>query len=69
MKAGKDCLPAYFIIDLASAAAKFFDQINTALFAKPTVIATKRRQNLAKQGYASDGKKAAGFQHGKSEYF
>jgi chromosome partitioning protein len=57
MTAAKDPIPPYFNIDPARAAAKLSDPISTARFAKAAAFAAKGRQDLAKRGYAPDGKK------------
>ncbi|MEB8386450.1 AAA family ATPase [Rhodobacteraceae bacterium KMM 6894] len=57
MTAGKDPIPPYFNIDPAKAAAKLSEPISTARFAKAAAFAAKGRQDLAKRGYAPDGKK------------
>ncbi len=57
MAAGKDPLPPYFNIDPAEAARKLSDPIDTARFAKAAAFATKGREDLARRGYAPDGKK------------
>lgn len=57
MTSGKDGLPPYFNIDPATAAAKLSEPINTARFAKAAAFAAKGRQDLARRGYAPDGKK------------
>lgn len=57
MSGGKDHLPPYFNIDPAAAAAKLSEPIGTARFAKAAAFAAKGRQDLAKRGYAPDGKK------------
>lgn len=57
MTTGKEPLPPYFNIDPAAAAAKLSDPIDTARFAKAAAFAGKGRQDLARRGYAPDGKK------------
>lgn len=57
MTTGKDPLPPYFNIDPAAAAAKLSEPISTARFAKAAAFAAKGREDLAKRGYAPDGKK------------
>ncbi|PVA09088.1 ATPase [Pelagivirga sediminicola] len=57
MTSPKDPLPPYFNIDPAAAAAKLSDPIDTARFAKAAAFAAKGRQDLARRGYAPDGKK------------
>ncbi|WP_324755383.1 AAA family ATPase [Roseovarius sp. Pro17] len=57
MTTGKDPLPPYFNIDPAAAAAKLSDPVGTARFAKAAAFASKGRQDLARRGYAPDGKK------------
>ena len=57
MTAGKDPLPPYFNIDPAAAAARLSDPIDTARFAKAAAFATRGREDLARRGYAPDGKK------------
>ncbi|MEI4263157.1 AAA family ATPase [Roseovarius sp. D0-M9] len=57
MTSGKEPLPPYFNIDPAAAAAKLSDPIDTARFAKAAAFAGKGRQDLARRGYAPDGKK------------
>ncbi|MFX0543560.1 AAA family ATPase [Roseovarius sp. S4756] len=57
MTTGKEPLPPYFNIDPAAAAAKLSDPIDTARFAKAAAFASKGRQDLARRGYAPDGKK------------
>ncbi len=53
----KTPLPPYFGIDPAAAGAKLSPQIDTARFAKAASFAAKGRDDLAKRGYAPDGKK------------
>ena len=57
MSAGKDDLPPYFNINPARAAAKLSDPIDTARFAKAAAFAARGREDLAKRGYAPDGRK------------
>ncbi|MDF1857174.1 AAA family ATPase [Pseudooceanicola sp.] len=57
MSAGKDDLPPYFNIDPAKAASKLSDPIDTARFAKAAAFAARGREDLAKRGYAPDGRK------------
>ena len=57
MSTGKDPLPPYFNIDPAAAAARLTDPIDTARFAKAAAFAAKGRQDLARRGYAPDGRK------------
>ncbi|WP_272010664.1 AAA family ATPase [Roseovarius sp. ZX-A-9] len=57
MTAGKDPIPPYFNIDPAAAAAKLSEPISTARFAKAAAFAARGREDLAKRGYAPDGKK------------
>ncbi len=57
MSTGKDPLPPYFNIDPAAAAAKLSEPIGTARFAKAAAFAGKGREDLARRGYAPDGKK------------
>ncbi|WP_112313205.1 AAA family ATPase [Pseudogemmobacter bohemicus] len=54
---GKADLPPYFNIDPAQAAARLSGPIDTARFAKAAAFATRGRDDLAKRGYAPDGKK------------
>lgn len=54
---GKDSLPPYFNIDPERAAKKLSDPIDTARFAKAAAFAGRGRDDLAKRGYAPDGKK------------
>ncbi|SED29893.1 AAA family ATPase [Rhodobacter sp. 24-YEA-8] len=54
---GKTDLPPYFNIDPAQAAARLADPIDTARFAKAAAFASRGRDDLAKRGYAPDGKK------------
>lgn len=54
---GKSPLPPYFGIDPARAEAKLSQPIDTARFAKAAAFASKGRDELAKNGYAPDGKK------------
>ena len=57
MSSGKDTLPPYFNIDPERAAAKLSDPIGTARFAKAAAFAARGREDLAKRGYAPDGRK------------
>lgn len=57
MSAGKDDLPPYFNINPAKAASKLSDPIDTARFAKAATFAARGREDLAKRGYAPDGRK------------
>ncbi|WP_120499056.1 AAA family ATPase [Roseovarius sp. EL26] len=57
MTSGKDHLPPYFNIDPAAAAERLSDPIDTARFAKAAAFAGRGREDLAKRGYAPDGKK------------
>jgi chromosome partitioning protein len=50
-------VPPYLNLDPARAAAKLPDPINTARFAKAASFCAKGREDLAKRGYAPDGKK------------
>lgn len=54
---GKADLPPYFNIDPAQAASKLTPAIDTARFAKAAAFASRGRDDLAKRGYAPDGKK------------
>lgn len=54
---GKSPLPPYFGIDPAGAEASLSQPIDTARFAKAAAFASKGRDELAKNGYAPDGKK------------
>lgn len=54
---GKTPLPPYFGIDPKAAEARLSDPIDTARFAKAAAFAEKGRDELAKGGYAPDGKK------------
>ncbi|WP_424934328.1 AAA family ATPase [Amaricoccus macauensis] len=49
--------PPYFHLDPERAAAKLSAPVDTARFAKAAAFATRGRQDLAKKGYAPDGKK------------
>ncbi|GHF06156.1 ATPase [Aliiroseovarius zhejiangensis] len=49
--------PPYFNIDPEAASAKLSDPISTARFAKAAAFASKGRDDLAKRGYAPDGRK------------
>ncbi len=55
--AGKPDLPPYLGIDPAQAAAKLSGPIDTARFAKAAAFAAKGRDDLARRGYAPDGRK------------
>ncbi|MDA8586548.1 AAA family ATPase, partial [Rhodobacteraceae bacterium] len=56
--AGKDIRnPPYHSIDPKRAADKLSDPVTTQRFAKAAAFATKGREDLAKRGYAPDGKK------------
>ncbi|MEP3034242.1 MAG: AAA family ATPase, partial [Pseudoruegeria sp.] len=57
MVIGKEPLPPYFNIDPATAAEKLSEPIDTARFAKAAAFAGKGRDDLARRGYAPDGKK------------
>ena len=57
MSTGKDDYPPYFNIDPEAAAAKLSDPIDTARFAKAAAFAARGRDDLAKRGYAPDGRK------------
>ncbi|OED49861.1 ATPase [Rhodobacteraceae bacterium (ex Bugula neritina AB1)] len=50
-------LPPYFNLDPAAAAAKLGDPVDTAKFAKAAAFAGRGRDDLAKRGYAPDGRK------------
>jgi chromosome partitioning protein len=50
-------LPPYLNLDPAAAAAKLPDPIDTARFAKAASFCAKGREDLARRGYAPDGKK------------
>ncbi|UWR24551.1 AAA family ATPase [Sulfitobacter sp. S190] len=54
---GKSDTPAYFNIDPAKAAETLSDPIDTARFAKAAAFAARGRDDLAKRGYAPDGRK------------
>ena len=54
---GKADLPPYVNIDPAQAASKLTPPIDTARFAKAAAFAARGRDDLAKRGYAPDGKK------------
>ncbi|WP_435168963.1 AAA family ATPase [Falsirhodobacter sp. 1013] len=54
---GKPDLPPYFGIDPAAAAARLAEPIDTARFAKAAAFAMRGRDDLARRGYAPDGKK------------
>ncbi|MFK7838680.1 MAG: AAA family ATPase [Sulfitobacter sp.] len=49
--------PPYFNIDPEAAASRLSDPIDTARFAKAAAFAGRGRDDLAKRGYAPDGKK------------
>ncbi|WP_109466910.1 AAA family ATPase [Albibacillus kandeliae] len=57
MSAGKDPLPPYFNIDPEAAARRLSEPIDTARFAKAAAFAARGREDLAKRGYAPDGRK------------
>lgn len=57
MVTGKEPIPPYFGIDPEQAAARLSDPIDTARFAKAAAFAARGRDDLAKRGYAPDGKK------------
>lgn len=57
MSSGKSPLPPYFNIDPANAAKELSDPIDTARFAKAATFAARGREDLAKRGYAPDGRK------------
>jgi len=50
-------LPPYFDIDPEASAAKLGDPVDTARFAKAAAFAGRGRDDLAKRGYAPDGRK------------
>ncbi|MDO6729200.1 AAA family ATPase [Marinovum sp. 2_MG-2023] len=50
-------LPPYFNLDPEAASAKLGDPIDTARFAKAAAFAGRGRDDLAKRGYAPDGRK------------
>jgi chromosome partitioning protein len=54
---GKAPLPPYFNIDPKAAAEKLSAPIDTARFSKAAAFAARGRDDLAKRGYAPDGKK------------
>lgn len=54
---GKSDLPPYFNIDPAQAASRLGAPIDTARFAKAAAFAARGRDDLARRGYAPDGKK------------
>ncbi|MCR8550653.1 AAA family ATPase [Salipiger sp. P9] len=56
-KPSKAELPPYFNIDPANAAGKLGEPIDTARFAKAAAFAARGRDDLARRGYAPDGKK------------
>jgi chromosome partitioning protein len=49
--------PPYFNIDPALAASRLKEPVDTARFAKAAAFASRGREDLAKRGYAPDGKK------------
>ena len=55
--ANKADLPPYFNIDPEASAQKLAEPIDTARFAKAAAFAARGRDDLAKRGYAPDGKK------------
>ncbi|WP_380058913.1 AAA family ATPase (plasmid) [Falsihalocynthiibacter sp. SS001] len=57
ISSGKPTLPPYFGIDPAQAEERLSQPIDTARFAKAAAFASKGRDELAKSGYAPDGKK------------
>ncbi|WP_146590996.1 AAA family ATPase [Puniceibacterium confluentis] len=57
VQTGKTPPPPYLNIDPAEAAKKLSDGINTARFAKAATFAAKGRDDLARRGYAPDGRK------------
>lgn len=57
---GKADLPPCFNIDPAPAAAKLARPIGTARLAKAAAIAARGRDDLARRGYAPDGRKRLG---------
>ncbi|WP_299211098.1 AAA family ATPase [uncultured Tateyamaria sp.] len=50
-------LPPYFNLDPQAAAGKLSDPVDTARFAKAAAFAGRGRDDLAKRGYAPDGRK------------
>ncbi|TKA94289.1 ATPase [Cereibacter changlensis] len=50
-------LPPYFNLDPATAAAKLGSPVDTARFAKAAAFCSRGRDDLARKGYAPDGKK------------
>lgn len=52
-----DAPPPYLNLDPEAAAAKLADGVDTARFAKAAAFAGRGREDLAKRGYAPDGKK------------
>ncbi|MEL6957359.1 MAG: AAA family ATPase [Pseudomonadota bacterium] len=54
---GKSNPPPYFGIDPAAAAARLADPIDTTRFAKAAAFGARGREDLAKRGYAPDGRK------------
>ncbi|MDP0926200.1 AAA family ATPase [Paracoccus onubensis] len=57
MSSGKDHQPPYFNIDPAKAAQQLSEPVDTARFARAASFAARGRQDLAKRGYAPDGRK------------
>ena len=57
MAGPKAPLPAFFNIDPEAAAGKLGDPIDTTRFAKAAAFASRGREDLAKRGYAPDGRK------------
>ena len=53
----KPDIPPYFNIDPEEAASRLSDPINTGRFAKAAAFAARGRDDLARRGYAPDGKK------------
>lgn len=53
----KESLPPYFNINPESAADKLVDPVGTQRFAKAATFAQRGRDDLAKKGYAPDGRK------------
>ncbi|WP_147114427.1 AAA family ATPase [Tateyamaria sp. syn59] len=53
----KPHMPPYFNIDPATAASRLSDPIDTARFAKAAAFGAKGRDDLARRGYAPDGRK------------
>lgn len=54
---GKPTPPPYFNIDPETAASRLSEPIDTLRFAKAATFASKGRDDLAKRGYAPDGRK------------